>query len=115
MNILFVCLANMRRSRTAFEMFSEMFKENPDIHFDSCGTWEGFVEATKRDWPAAKTCTQQLIDWADCVVGMDKLVCDMMQHKFTGIKQLICWNIPDLYHYNDPKLRQDLMMRLWAR
>ena len=112
MNILFVCLANMRRSRTAVEMFSEIFKEHSDLHFDSCGVVGMFVESSKLTWPQAKMCTQELIDWADRIICMDDTVTRWLMEDFQ-VKRLEDWAIPNIYQYNDPQLKRELMMKIW--
>ena len=111
MKILFVCLANWRRSRTAMEFFRAKF---PEIEFDSCGVVEMFVESTKKQFPDAKVCTQELINEADVTIAMDSVVYGWLEQNFqVPATRLRRWYVEDIYDYNSDELKDVLLQCLW--
>ena len=112
MSVLFVCLANWRRSRTAMELFRERF---PEIEFDSCGVIKAFVENTKKEFPDAKVCTQELIDKHRTIICMDRIVHEWVKQNFNTTGHVLrCWSVADIFHYNSPTLKFELIQCLWS-
>lgn len=91
--ILFVCTINRMRSATAHEIF----KDNTRFHVNSAGTDSG----------AARVLTQELLDWADSVIVMEKHHRNMIRKKFPETyksKKIVCLYIPDEYDFMQPEL-----------
>jgi predicted protein tyrosine phosphatase len=88
MNILFICNLGRNRSRTAADLLKDKFK----TRFK--GVFENIV--AKED-----------IDWADSIITMEPMQSLILERMFPKLtKQIICWNIPDIYRYNNPELIQ---------
>jgi predicted protein tyrosine phosphatase len=95
--VLFVCTANVDRSRTAMDYFRTQFS---DIAFSSAGTDE---EETQK----ANTCflTQELIEDATLILVMEARHRDwMMAHREMDPQKVHVLGIPDNYRYFAPDL-----------
>ena len=91
--ILFVCTINRMRSATAHEIF----KNDQRFEVNSAGT----------DPEAANVLTQELLDWADSIVVMEKYHRNIIRKKFPEVyklKKIVCFYIPDEYDYMQPEL-----------
>lgn len=89
--VLFVCTANIDRSPTA----ESLIKQRDGFEVKSAGTWQH----------ARKRVTEQLIDWADTILVMER------HHKEAIIylnseseDKITVLDIPDIYSRNDPEL-----------
>ena len=93
MNILFICNQNENRSKTAERLFKDRFNTK------SAGLYN------------QKPVTKNQIEWADKIVVME-------DHQRTEIgkrfpkqylqKQIFSLNISDIYHFNQPELKDIL-------
>lgn len=95
--ILFVCTINRMRSATAHEIF----KNDSRFEVNSAGTDSG----------AASVMTQELLDWADSIVVMEKHHRNEIRNRFPDIyksKKIVCLYIPDEYDYMQPELIETL-------
>jgi predicted protein tyrosine phosphatase len=91
--ILFVCTINRMRSATAHEIYKG------DIRFE--------VNSAGTDSGAARVLTQELLDWADSVVVMEKHHRNTIRKKFPVTyksKKIVCLYIPDEYDFMQPEL-----------
>lgn len=91
-HVLFVCTANVDRSRTAMDFFSEQFS---DTRFSSAGTDE---ELTKK--AGTQFLTQVLLDAADHILVMeDKHRQWIEANRNVTPDQIHVLHIPDNYRY----------------
>ncbi|MBY0582255.1 MAG: low molecular weight protein tyrosine phosphatase family protein [Sphingomonas sp.] len=98
---LFVCSQNRLRSPTAEQVFSH----RTDIEVASAGT----------NNDAENPLTDELIQWADVIVVMEKSHREKVQRKFgrsIGGRRMICLDIPDDYIFMDPQLVRLLEARM---
>lgn len=98
---LFICSQNRLRSPTAEQIFST----RTDIQVASAGT--------NRD--AETPLTDELVEWADVIVVMERTHRNKVQQKFRralGDKRMICLDIPDEYEFMDPALIRLLEARM---
>ena len=89
MNVLFVCNQNQNRSKTAAKIFQDRFKTR------SAGLYNE-VPVTKND-----------ISWADTIIVMEKRQRSELAKRFPVLymqKRILSWDIPDVYHFNQPDL-----------
>lgn len=99
MKVLFVCSANVSRSRTAEELF--MNKE--ELEVKSAGT----------RWTARKKVSEEIINWADKIFVMEQHHKDhIIKKKPEAEKKIIVLDIPDIYGRNDPLLIEALLDKL---
>lgn len=102
MNILFLCTANIQRSRTA-EVY---FRENiPQHTYRSAGL-------SKKECLRNKSvlCTEEMLEWADRVYVFEQKHLDRIQ-AYTGdlyLNKIDCLNIADVYQYMEPELIEQL-------
>ncbi|MFZ5706124.1 MAG: low molecular weight protein tyrosine phosphatase family protein [Pseudomonadota bacterium] len=98
---LFVCSQNRLRSPTAEQLFSA----RKDIEVASAGT----------NNDAEEPLTDDLVEWADCIVVMERAHRSKVQKRFRralGGKRVICLDIPDDYEFMDPELIRLLEVRM---
>ncbi|MEL6634424.1 MAG: phosphotyrosine protein phosphatase [Bacteroidota bacterium] len=91
--ILFVCTVNRMRSATAHEIY----KNDPRFDVKSAGTHPD----------AHQVLTQELLDWADSIIVMEKEHRNQIRKRFPQIyasKKIVCLYIPDTYDFMDPEL-----------
>jgi predicted protein tyrosine phosphatase len=91
--ILFVCTINRMRSATAHKIYED------DTRFEvkSAGTHKS----------ATVPLTQELLDWADAIVVMEKMHRNVIQNGYSSIyesKTIVCLYIPDEYDFMQPEL-----------
>lgn len=89
MKILFICNQNKNRSKTAEELFKDRFETK------SAGLYN------------TKPVTEKQICWADMVVVMEDAQRSEISKRFPNQylqKQILSFDIPDIYHYNQPEL-----------
>lgn len=93
MNILFLCTANIQRSKTAEELFRAA---NNNHQYKSAGL------STKYVLKANSTlCTEEMLKWADRIYVFEQQHIDRIQ-SHTGeafLPKIINLNIPDDYQY----------------
>lgn len=90
--ILFVCSANLNRSRTA----EDLLRHHPRYDVRSCGIY-----------PESDTvCCASLVEWADIIICMEEWHWEALLAQFPGAasKRFVVLDIPDLYFRNDPHL-----------
>ncbi|MDN3488018.1 hypothetical protein [Pseudoalteromonas sp. APC 3694] len=93
MNILFLCTANVQRSKTAEELFLAIDKSN---NYKSAGLSEKYVSKV-----GTTLCTEDMLDWADKIYVFEKKHIDRIR-QYTGEKHLhkiYNLNIEDKYQY----------------
>jgi len=96
MKVLFVCNQNQNRSKTAEELFKGRFKTK------SAGLYN--------DNPL----TAKDISWADIIVVMESSQRAEIAQRFPELymqKRILSLNIPDVYHYNQPQLVNELQSK----
>jgi len=88
MRILFICNQGMHRSRTAAELFHDQFETSAK------GVYENLV-------------SENDMATADLIVVMEehqrKKLAELFPKEYLK-KRIICWNVPDIYSYNQPAL-----------
>jgi predicted protein tyrosine phosphatase len=99
--VLFVCTANLQRSPTAENLFEG---------------WEGVWEAKSAGImpePHCNPLTQELIDWADVIIVMERMHSEYIHANFQrGAGKVHVLNIPDRYFRDDPELIRILRERV---
>lgn len=102
--VLFVCTANVDRSRTAQNFFNEQFSE---IQFTSAGTDE--AETHKA---GTQFLTQELLDKADTVIVMeDRHKQWIASNLLVDSNKINVLNIPDKYRYYSLELLEELQRK----
>jgi len=89
MKVLFICNQNENRSRTAEEVFKKEFETK------SAGLYN------------EKPVDEKQLSWADLVVVMEESQRSEIAKRFPKQymqKRIVSLDIPDIYHYNQPKL-----------
>lgn len=97
MNVLFICNQNQNRSKTAEEVFKSRFKTK------SAGLYN------------TKPVNEKQISWADIIVVMEEMQRTEIAKRFPKQymqKQILSLDIPDVYHYNHPKLIEVLKSKI---
>ena len=100
-NFLFVCSQNRLRSPTA----EQIFADDDRIEVSSAGT----------NHDADSPLTDELIEWADVVVAMEKAHRSKVRQRHRRTlagKRIICLDIPDDYSFMDPALIRLLRTRM---
>jgi len=98
---LFVCSQNRLRSPTAEQIFSR----RPDIEVSSAGT----------NNDAENPLSDELIEWADCIVVMERMHRNKVQKRYPRAlkdKRIVCLDIPDDYDFMDAELVRILESRM---
>jgi len=98
MNILFLCTANIQRSRTGEDHFRENY---PKHTYKSAGLSEKYCKQH-----GTTICTTELLDWADKVFVMEPMHTQRIsdyagKHFLNKIETL---DIEDIYQYMQPEL-----------
>ena len=108
MNILFLCTANIHRSRTAEDYFRET--ESDTYTFLSAGLSE--KECNRH---GSRLCTVELLEWADKVLVMEEMHRDRIaQHTGTRfLDKIQVVGIEDIYKYKQPELIVLLKEKIW--
>jgi predicted protein tyrosine phosphatase len=100
-NFLFICSQNRLRSPTA----EQIFAGRPGIDVTSAGT----------NNDAENPLTDELVDWADIIVVMERMHRSKVRQRFGRAlngKPIICLDIPDNYTFMDPDLIRLLESRM---
>ena len=88
MNLLFVCNQGRYRSKTAAELFSDDFSTRYR------GLYDNILQRAD-------------LEWADSVVAMEEAQRREIGKRFPKEylqKQIVCWDIPDRFDYNQEEL-----------
>jgi predicted protein tyrosine phosphatase len=104
-NILFVCSANIQRSKTAEDYFSN---RNPNLNFKSAGT--NLKICQKK---GTNPVTEELLIWADIIFVMENLHSKLIK-EFTSNKlgnKIRVLSIEDKYNYFQPELIELLIQK----
>jgi predicted protein tyrosine phosphatase len=98
--LLFVCTANIQRSKTA----ENLFKKDNRFLVNSAGV----------SVHAKTVLSKELLNWADYVFVMEEWHKKLIQDKFPEINQnkIICLGIPDIYMFDDPELIKLLKQKI---
>lgn len=102
MNILFLCTANIQRSKTAELLFQQIYQEHS---VKSAGLSRKYCERN-----GSTLCTVELLDWAHVVFVMEHRHIERI-HENVGSRyddKLTNLNIDDVYQFNDAELVQIL-------
>ncbi|TAE02871.1 MAG: hypothetical protein EAZ97_02145 [Bacteroidetes bacterium] len=93
LKLLFVCTVNRMRSATAHKIYET------DKRFE--------VKSAGTDKSANTVLTEEILDWADSVVVMEKHHRNFIRQKFPEVyknKKIVCLYIPDDYDYMQTEL-----------
>lgn len=97
--VLFVCSGNIDRSPTG----EDVFGARPDLEVKSAGT----------SLLARRRVTREMIQWADKIFVMEEKHAEHIRSMVPGAAQkIVILGIPDVYHRNDPELKQLLLERV---
>ena len=97
MNVLFVCNQNQNRSKTAKELFKGRFQTK------SAGLY------------TENPLTRKELSWADTVMVMESQQRSEIAKRFPKLymqKRILSWDIPDIYHFNQPELIKVLKSKI---
>lgn len=97
MRVLFICNQNQNRSKTAESLFQEQFETK------SAGLYN------------EKPVTEDQIVWADTIVVMEDAQRTELAKRFPKLylkKKIVSLDVPDVYHYNQPELRNLLQAKV---
>jgi predicted protein tyrosine phosphatase len=101
--LLFVCTANVHRSRTA----EDLYRENPSYEARSAGT------DVYDDEPDENPLTDELLAWADIVFVMEPYHRKAIEERFLARpRRIVVLNIEDRYDRGEPQLVRLLQKRL---
>lgn len=106
MNILFLCEANVQRSKTAEELFRAA---NNSHHYKSAGLSEKYVKKAN-----STLCTEDMLKWADQIYVFEQQHIDRIK-KHTGdvyLSKVTNLKIPDDYQYFQRELVLLLLNRV---
>ena len=98
--LLFVCILNLQRSPTA----ESLFENYENYEAKSCGI----------DISAEKQISKQAVEWADIIFCMEDIHKNFIVKNFPQAqnKEIIVFNIPDIYYRDDPELIRILKEKL---
>lgn len=99
-NVLFVCSAHVRRSRTA----EEIYRDDPRFTVRSAGLGE------LTDRPV----NEELLEWADLVAVMEAEQRRFIMDRFPRAShwaRIVVLGIPDVYSFRDPALVDEIRSR----
>ncbi len=109
MNILFLCTANLNRSKTAELHFAA---KNPANAYRSAGLSE---KECRRN--GTTLCTEALLEWADVVFVMEDAHVRRIE-QYTAqrfLNKIINLDIPDIYSFGDAALIEQLELSYNAK
>jgi predicted protein tyrosine phosphatase len=92
-NILFLCTANIQRSKTAEELFRAV---NSNHQYKSAGLSEKYVKKAN-----SSLCREEMLQWADQIYVFEQQHIERIQ-SYTGdvyLPKISNLNIPDNYQY----------------
>lgn len=90
---MFVCTVNRKRSATAYKIYET------DKRFD--------VRSAGTDKTVSKVLTEEILNWADSIIVMERHHRNYIRKKFPSIyasKKIVCLYIPDDYDYMQTEL-----------
>ena len=93
MNILFLCTANIQRSKTAEELFRAA---NKNHQYKSAGLSSKYVQKAN-----STLCNEEMLKWADRIYVFEQQHIERIQ-SYTGdvyLSKISNLNIPDHYQY----------------
>lgn len=99
MKTLFICNQNKHRSKTAEELFKDRFETK------SAGLYN------------ERPVTSKQIDWADTIFVMEEFQREEIMKRFPRQamqKRILCLQISDIYHFNQPELIEILKQKVDA-
>ena len=105
MNILFLCTANIQRSKTAEEIFSSIDKTNK---YRSAGL---SYKYTKKS--GSTLCTEKMLEWSDSIYVFEDMHIERIK-QYTGerhLSKLINLRIEDKYQYFQRELVLQLLKK----
>ena len=103
-NILFVCRANVDRSKTAEDFFTEQFNL---IEFKSAG-----IDKKECNVNNTNYISQELINWSDMIFVMEAYQQDWIeQNLHTEKKEIVILDIPDQHTYYSIRLIEELQRK----
>jgi len=103
LNILFLCSANIHRSKTAETLFQEKCSGHT---FKSAGLSEKYCRQY-----GSQLCTTELLDWAEQVYVMEEMHVQRIA-KYAGehyLEKVKVLGIEDIYQYMQPELIEKLL------
>ncbi|WP_348731324.1 hypothetical protein [Rheinheimera texasensis] len=109
MNILFLCTANLNRSKTAELHFAA---KDPVNVYKSAGLSQ---KECRRH--GTTLCTEDLLEWADLICVMELLHISRIE-QYTGrrfLNKIINLDIPDIYSFGDAALIEQLELSYNAK
>jgi len=102
MNILFLCTANLHRSRSAENHFKSL---ESNYTFQSAGLSEKYCKKY-----GSRLCTVELLNWAELIFVMEpmhkKRIFEYAGDHYSD--KITVLNIDDIYQYMQPELLQEL-------
>ena len=107
MNMLFLCTANVQRSKTAEELFLAIDKLN---NYKSAGLSKKYV-----DKAGTTLCTEELLDWADNIYVFEDFHIEIIS-RYTDkkhIQKITNLKIEDKYQYFQRELVLLLLQKLF--
>ncbi len=106
MNILFLCTANIQRSKTAEEIFRAA---NKNRQYKSAGISAKYVQKAN-----STLCTEELLKWADQIYVFEQQHIDRIQKhaRDVHLTKIINLNIPDNYQYFQRELVLQLLEKV---
>jgi predicted protein tyrosine phosphatase len=104
-NILFVCSANVQRSKTAEDYFSEIY---PHLNFQSAGTNKKIVEKE-----GTNLVTEETVAWADLILVMEKKHKELIYKNIQAPigNKIHVLAIQDIYKYYQKELIEVLVQK----
>ncbi len=98
MNILFLCTANIQRSKTAEELFQALYPENA---YKSAGLSAKYVKKA-----GSTLCTEGLLNWADKIYVFEQAHIERIEQytKSRYVHKVTNLDIPDEYCYFQKEL-----------
>lgn len=105
-NILFLCTANLNRSRTAEVYFSD---RRPDNKYKSAGLSRKYCKQYD-----TTLCTIHLLNWADIIFVMEPMHIERIEENVGDLffDKIICLEIEDKYTYMDSGLVEKLKIKI---
>jgi predicted protein tyrosine phosphatase len=100
MKVLFICNQNQNRSKTAEEIFKDKYDTK------SAGLFN------------RKPVTKKELSWADVVMVMEEEQRTELAKRFPELylqKRILNLEIPDVYHYQEPRLVKVLQSKVKGR
>ncbi|TMO56367.1 phosphotyrosine protein phosphatase [Pseudoalteromonas phenolica] len=109
MNVLFLCTANIQRSKTAEELFNVADKNN---EYRSAGLSAKYVAKA-----GSTLCTEELLQWADKIYVFEEMHIERIREYTDDVylPKITSLNIPDSFQYFQRELVLLLLERIPLR